>query len=61
VTGGFGVMHGQLIADSYSGNKQFDNVAFTGELPAPVPLPAAFWLLGSGLLGVLRLSRGRRA
>jgi choice-of-anchor A domain-containing protein len=59
VTGGFGVMHGQLVADSYSGNTQFDNVAFIGTLPDPVPLPGAVWLLGSGLLGLLGLARRR--
>lgn len=29
--------------------------------PAPVPLPAAAWLLGSGLLGLLGLARARRS
>jgi hypothetical protein len=28
--------------------------------PAPVPVPAAAWLLGSGLLGLFGISRGRR-
>jgi choice-of-anchor A domain-containing protein len=47
VTGGFGALHGQLVADSYSGNTQFDSTPFTGSLP--VPLPAGAWLLLSGL------------
>ncbi|MBV8804487.1 MAG: choice-of-anchor A family protein, partial [Sinobacteraceae bacterium] len=55
VTGGFGAMSGQLIADSYSGNTQFDNVQFTGVLP--VPVPAALWLLASGLIGLGRTLR----
>jgi choice-of-anchor A domain-containing protein len=57
VTGGFGAMSGQLIAASYSGNTQFDQVTFDGDLPAPVPLPGAALLLGSGVLGLLA---GRR-
>lgn len=28
--------------------------------PAPVPVPAAVWLFGSGLLGLLGVARGRR-
>ncbi|MET0010026.1 MAG: hypothetical protein ABW124_05535 [Candidatus Thiodiazotropha sp. 6PLUC9] len=31
------------------------------EAPAPVPLPGAFWLLGSGLFGLIAMSRKRRA
>jgi hypothetical protein len=45
-------MSGQLIAASYSGNTQFDDVKFTGVVP--VPLPPAIWLIGSGLLGLMR-------
>jgi choice-of-anchor A domain-containing protein len=52
VTGGFGMMSGQLIADSYSGNTHFVDQQFEGNLPA-VPLPAAAWLLISGLLGFM--------
>ena len=37
--------------DGYS----LDNVAF-----APVPIPGALWLFGSGLLGLLALSRDRK-
>lgn len=59
VTGGFGAMSGQLIAASYSGNTQFDDVQFTGVLP--VPLPAALWLFASGLVGLSRLPRKQAA
>jgi choice-of-anchor A domain-containing protein len=57
VTGGYGHMDGQLVAGSYNGNTQFGNVLFTGNV---VPLPAAAWLLLSGLAGVGSLRRRRR-
>jgi hypothetical protein len=31
--------------------------ANVGGVPTPVPLPAAFWLLGSGLAGLLAVRR----
>jgi hypothetical protein len=39
-----------------------DSVSFTSSfdvIPAPVPLPAALWLFGSGLLGLLGVARRR--
>jgi hypothetical protein len=33
--------------------------ANVGGVPAPVPIPAAFWLLGSGLVGMLTLRRNQ--
>jgi hypothetical protein len=32
-----------------------DNVSVTG--PAPVPIPAAFWLFGSSLIGLVGVAR----
>jgi choice-of-anchor A domain-containing protein len=60
VTGNYGAMDGQLIAQSYYGNNEFHNKMFDGNIqPNPVPLPAAFWLFGSafGFLSVLGRSR----
>jgi choice-of-anchor A domain-containing protein len=58
VTGGYGQMTGQLIAGSYSGNTQFDNTLFAGTLP--VPIPAAGWLLLSGVTGLVTFARRRK-
>lgn len=38
-------------------NAEFTGGAIRGQLSAPVPLPAAFWLFGSGLLGLASLAR----
>jgi hypothetical protein len=38
-----------------------DSLTFTSTNTAPVPLPAAVWLLGSGLVGLLGIGRRRRA
>ena len=57
VTGGFGAMSGQLVAASYTGNTQFDQVTFSGNLPNPVPLPGAAFLFASGLMGLLSARR----
>ncbi len=56
ITGGYGGMDGQLIAQSYSGNTEFHLRPFDGNIPVnPVPLPAAFWLFSSafGFLSVI--------
>lgn len=60
VTGGYGQMSGQLIANSYNGNTEFHNALFTGVIDTPpvsaVPVPAAIWLFAPalGLLGWIR-------
>ncbi|MBI3544971.1 MAG: CHRD domain-containing protein [Gammaproteobacteria bacterium] len=45
-------------------NAEFPNGAIRGQLgdalPTAVPLPAAFWLLGSGLLGLFGINRIRK-
>lgn len=52
VTGGFGALDGQLVAQSFNGNIEFHNVQFGGDLPS-VPVPAAVWLFASAL-GLMR-------
>ncbi len=47
--GTYANVDGQLVADSYDGTNEFENVAFDGSLPAPVPLPASGALLLSAL------------
>jgi choice-of-anchor A domain-containing protein len=61
VVGGYGSMYGQLIAGSYSGNTQFNNGAFSGTFPAPVPLPPSLELLASAMLGLLGWASRARA
>jgi hypothetical protein len=40
----------------------FDNVSITADLAAPaVPVPAAVWLFGSGLLGLVGVARRKKA
>jgi hypothetical protein len=41
------------------GTDRVDNFMVTGSAAAPVPLPAAVWLLGGGLLGLGRFVRRR--
>jgi hypothetical protein len=36
-------------------------LTFTGNSTSPVPLPAAVWLFGSGLMGLVGVSRRRKA
>ena len=59
VTANNGQFNGQMIAGSLDGSMEFHNLMFDGDIPNPVPLPAAFWLFGSGF-GLLSLIRRRR-
>ena len=61
VTGGYGQLNGQLIAQSFSGNTQFNRPDFAGAVTTAVPVPGTLPLLASGLvlLGWLAWS-GRR-
>ncbi len=63
VTGGFTQLSGQLIAQSYSGNTEFHNFVFDGQLPASdAPEPGSLGITGVGLITlayVLRQNRSR--
>jgi len=41
-------------------NKRRTSALFYGGNLAPIPIPASFWLLGSGLLGLVGMARRRR-
>jgi hypothetical protein len=60
-----GILHGTAVTTTYagfwflsSGGQLTYNIASAS---APVPLPAAVWLLGSGLMGLIGVGRRRRA
>lgn len=58
VTGAYGSMTGQLITDSYSGNTDFNDALFTGNLSAvPSPPSISLMLVGMVSFGVLSWSR----
>ncbi|MBG0791210.1 MAG: choice-of-anchor A family protein [Desulfovibrionaceae bacterium] len=46
-----GVLNGTLIANSFHGSMQLNNVPFEGNLPTPIP--GTVFLLGTGLAGLL--------
>jgi len=53
-----GHIDGTIVANSLSGTGEFHSFPFQGV--TPVPLPAAVWLFGSGLLGVSLMGARRR-
>lgn len=48
------------VAGCFS-NFDIDNVTITADLPAAVPVPAAVWLFGSGLVGLIGMARRKKA
>jgi hypothetical protein len=52
----------QLKMDSFTSYSDYQNVGWQFDLKtSPVPVPAAAWLLGSGLLGLIGVARKRKA
>jgi hypothetical protein len=50
-----------LATNSSLGNVELTSAGLIFLTSAPVPLPAAFWLLGSGLLGLFGIGRRKTA
>lgn len=57
VADGSGVIWGTTVANSWNSGIQQNHVPFTGQ----TPIPAAVWLLGSGLLGLFGFRKARRS
>ena len=52
------------LGDQFTYNKDWDSFAWavrSGDVPAFVPVPAAVWLFGSGLIGLIGIARRKRA
>ena len=55
VTTGWGVINGQVISNSWSGNSQINNYTFNGDLPGqPVPEPATMAIMSVGVAALLK-------
>jgi hypothetical protein len=60
-----GAIFSALLEDGSSGTDIFrpygsiNSIAFVETSPSPVPIPATFWLFGSGLIGVVGIMRKR--
>ena len=52
--------HGNLAAGMQD-NIGIDNIRFGQNPPAVIPIPAAMWLFGSGLLGLIGIARHKNA
>lgn len=47
--------------DTLFNGEDFTRAQFMHVAPAPVPVPAAVWLFGSGLIGLIGLARRKKA
>ena len=59
-TGGAGMVNGPFGGFKANFNV-YNGTNVTAAAPAPVPLPAAVWLFGTGLLGLVGVSRRKRS
>ena len=50
----------KLIELNMGGSGAIDNIVFTAAEMPSVPVPAAIWLFGSGLIGLVGFARGKR-
>jgi len=55
---GFGI---DVASSGANANIAFDNLIVNYDAVSPVPLPAAVWLFGSGLLGLIGIRRRKEA
>jgi PKD repeat protein len=53
-----GTYTARLLVEDEFGNFDFDTIAIT---VSAVPVPAAVWLFGSGLLGVIGIARRKKS
>ncbi|MDR3415138.1 MAG: VPLPA-CTERM sorting domain-containing protein [Nevskia sp.] len=60
-TGADDVAYNGTAYNNSSGNWRYQNVEVSGTQVSSVPLPAAGWLLGSGLLGLMGVGRRKKA
>ena len=59
-----GDMHFALNANTAGGSVldvRWDNVSITADMISSVPVPAALWLFGSGLIGLVGIARRKKA
>lgn len=51
----------QVYNNNYQETYHLDNLVFSKNAPTPTPIPAALWLFGTGVAGLLGLRRRKKA